>query len=160
VAIILGMWPKVARFPSTSLPNAALISCFEACVAIRDAWIVDSGCAQHVCNNASRFVKIDKYDGPPLRSVDTSTAPSGIGEHTHYPRSKRHGLRGFLWPSYWECGQRWQDFPRLPFRMIQRDRGILKDQHSWRHKPRNKISMQHSEGKSREILPPLATFPV
>jgi hypothetical protein len=47
--------------------------------SIRDAWIVDSGCAQHVCNNASRFVKMDKYDGPPLRSVDTSTAPSGIG---------------------------------------------------------------------------------
>lgn len=48
-------------------------------LSIRDAWIVDSGCAQHVCNNASRFVKMDKYDGPPLRSVDTSTAPSGIG---------------------------------------------------------------------------------
>jgi hypothetical protein len=23
---------------------------------IRDAWIVDSGCAQHVCNSASRFI--------------------------------------------------------------------------------------------------------
>jgi hypothetical protein len=48
-------------------------------LSIRDAWIVDSGCAQHICNNASRFVKMDKYDGPPLRSVDTSTAPSGVG---------------------------------------------------------------------------------
>jgi hypothetical protein len=48
-------------------------------LSISDAWIVDSGCAQHVCNNALRFVKMDKYDGPPLRSVDTSTAPSGIG---------------------------------------------------------------------------------
>ncbi|XRM42623.1 hypothetical protein ABZX51_005833 [Aspergillus tubingensis] len=46
---------------------------------IRDAWIVDSGCAQHVCNTASRFVQMDKYHGPPLRSVDTSTAPSGVG---------------------------------------------------------------------------------
>ena len=48
-------------------------------LSIRDAWIVDSGCAQHVCNNASRFVKMAKYHGPPLRSVDTSTAPSGVG---------------------------------------------------------------------------------
>ncbi|KAJ5473962.1 hypothetical protein N7475_003528 [Penicillium sp. IBT 31633x] len=48
-------------------------------LSIRDAWIVDSGCAQHVCNNASRFVKMDKYHGPPLRSVDTSTTPSGVG---------------------------------------------------------------------------------
>ena len=46
---------------------------------IRDAWIVDSGCAQHVCNKASRFVQMDKYHGPPLRSVDTSTTPSGVG---------------------------------------------------------------------------------
>jgi hypothetical protein len=46
---------------------------------IRDAWIVDSGCAQHVCNNASRFVQMEKYHGPPLRSVDASTAPSGVG---------------------------------------------------------------------------------
>jgi hypothetical protein len=30
-------------------------------LSIRDAWIIDSGCAQHVCNNASRFVKVDKY---------------------------------------------------------------------------------------------------
>ncbi|KAH7394837.1 hypothetical protein BKA66DRAFT_567224 [Pyrenochaeta sp. MPI-SDFR-AT-0127] len=27
---------------------------------IRDASIVDSGCAQHVCNNASKFVQMDK----------------------------------------------------------------------------------------------------
>lgn len=47
-------------------------------LSIHDAWIVDSGCAQHVCNNASRFVEMDKYRGPPLRSVDTSTAPSGV----------------------------------------------------------------------------------
>ncbi|KAJ5973203.1 hypothetical protein N7481_010413 [Penicillium waksmanii] len=46
---------------------------------INDAWIVDNGCAQHVCNNAMGFVKMDKYDGPPFRSVDTSMAPSGIG---------------------------------------------------------------------------------
>ncbi|KAJ5654904.1 hypothetical protein N7490_001907 [Penicillium lividum] len=46
---------------------------------IRNAWIVDSGCAQHVCNNASRFIQMDKYHGPPLRSVDTSTSPSGVG---------------------------------------------------------------------------------
>jgi hypothetical protein len=46
---------------------------------IRDAWIVDSGCAQHVCNTASRFIQMEKYHGPPLRSVDTSTTPSGIG---------------------------------------------------------------------------------
>jgi hypothetical protein len=48
-------------------------------LSIRNAWIVDSGCAQHVCNDASRFVKIDKYHGPPLRSVNTSTTPSGVG---------------------------------------------------------------------------------
>jgi hypothetical protein len=46
---------------------------------IRDVWNVDSGCVQHVCNNASRFVKMDKYPGPPLGSVDTFTAPSGVG---------------------------------------------------------------------------------
>jgi hypothetical protein len=46
---------------------------------IRDAWIVDSGCAQHVCNTASRFIQMEKYHGPPLRSVDTSTTPSGVG---------------------------------------------------------------------------------
>jgi len=57
-------------FPSMMVTKSASIS---------DAWIVDSGCAQHVCNNATRFVKMDKYNGPPLRSVDTSTAPSGIG---------------------------------------------------------------------------------
>lgn len=57
-------------FPSMMVTKSA---------SINDAWIVDSGCAQHVCNNATRFVKMDKYDGPPLRSVDTSTAPSGIG---------------------------------------------------------------------------------
>jgi hypothetical protein len=46
---------------------------------IRDAWIVDSGCAQHVCNSVSKFVQIDRYHGPPLRSVDSSTPPSGVG---------------------------------------------------------------------------------
>ncbi|OJZ82622.1 hypothetical protein ASPFODRAFT_210455 [Aspergillus luchuensis CBS 106.47] len=46
---------------------------------IRDAWIVDSGCAQHVCNSASRFIQMDKYHGLPLRSVDASTTPSGVG---------------------------------------------------------------------------------
>jgi hypothetical protein len=46
---------------------------------IRDAWIVDSGCAQHVCNAASRFIQMDKYHGPPLRSVDSLTTPSGVG---------------------------------------------------------------------------------
>lgn len=45
-------------------------------LSIRDAWIVNSGCAQHLYNNASRFIKMDKYHGPQLRSVDTSTAPS------------------------------------------------------------------------------------
>ncbi|KAI3056906.1 hypothetical protein CBS147353_11111 [Aspergillus niger] len=45
-------------------------------LTIRDAWIVDSGCAQHVCNSASRFIQMDKYHGPPLRSVDASTTPS------------------------------------------------------------------------------------
>jgi hypothetical protein len=48
-------------------------------LSIRDAWIVDSGCAQHVCNSASRFVQMAKYHGPSLRGVDTSTAPSGVG---------------------------------------------------------------------------------
>ncbi|KAJ5829151.1 uncharacterized protein N7525_007404 [Penicillium rubens] len=48
-------------------------------LSIRDAWIVDSGCAQHVCNSASKFVQMDKYHGPPLRSVDASTTPSGVG---------------------------------------------------------------------------------
>jgi hypothetical protein len=57
-------------FPSMMVTKSASIS---------DAWIADSGCAQHVCNNATRFVKMDKYNGSPLRSVDTSTAPSGIG---------------------------------------------------------------------------------
>ncbi|KAJ5931193.1 hypothetical protein N7516_005682 [Penicillium verrucosum] len=47
--------------------------------SIRDAWIVDSGCAQHVCNSASRFVQMAKYHGPSLRGIDTSTAPSGVG---------------------------------------------------------------------------------
>jgi hypothetical protein len=47
--------------------------------SIRDAWIVDSGCAQHVCNTAARFVQIDKYYRPSLRSVDASTTPSGVG---------------------------------------------------------------------------------
>lgn len=46
---------------------------------IRDAWIVDSGCAQHICNNASKFVQMNKYDGPPLRSVDATTSPTGVG---------------------------------------------------------------------------------
>ncbi|KAK7177522.1 hypothetical protein PSPO01_16430 [Paraphaeosphaeria sporulosa] len=45
---------------------------------LQDAWIVDSGCAPHVCNNASRFVYIDKYDGPPIQSVDDSTSASGV----------------------------------------------------------------------------------
>ena len=48
-------------------------------LSIRDAWIVDSGCAQHVCNSASRFVQMAKYHSPSLRGVDTSTAPSGVG---------------------------------------------------------------------------------
>ncbi|KAJ6047020.1 uncharacterized protein N7446_011854 [Penicillium canescens] len=48
-------------------------------LSIRDAWIVDSGCAQHVCNSASRFVQMAKYHGPSLTGVDTSTAPSGVG---------------------------------------------------------------------------------
>lgn len=64
--------------------NLALFNHTLAMVAtktpsIRDAWIVDSGCAQHVCNNTARFVQMDKYYGPPLRSVDASTAPSGVG---------------------------------------------------------------------------------
>ena len=48
-------------------------------LSIRDAWIVNSGCAQHVCNNASRFVEMEKYHRPPLKSVDTSTTPSRVG---------------------------------------------------------------------------------
>ena len=48
-------------------------------LSVRNAWIADSGCAQHVCNNASRFVQMAKYHGPSLRGVDTSTAPSGVG---------------------------------------------------------------------------------
>jgi hypothetical protein len=41
--------------------------------------IIDSGCAQHVCNSASRFVQIAKYYGPVLRGVGTSTAALGVG---------------------------------------------------------------------------------
>ncbi|KAI2867915.1 hypothetical protein CBS76997_10738 [Aspergillus niger] len=48
-------------------------------LTVRDAWIVHSGCAQHVCNSTSRFIQMDKYHGPPLRSVDASTTPSGVG---------------------------------------------------------------------------------
>ncbi|CRG92846.1 hypothetical protein PISL3812_09917 [Talaromyces islandicus] len=48
-------------------------------LSIHEAWIVDSGCAQHICNTAARFVQMEKYHGPPLRSVDTSTTPSGVG---------------------------------------------------------------------------------
>ena len=48
-------------------------------LSICNAWIVDSGCAQHVCNSASRFAQMAKYYGPSLRGVDTSTAPSGVG---------------------------------------------------------------------------------
>ncbi|EDN03770.1 hypothetical protein HCAG_01635 [Histoplasma mississippiense (nom. inval.)] len=48
-------------------------------LSIHDAWIVDSGCAQHVCNNRSKFVQLNNYCGPPLRSVDASTAPLGVG---------------------------------------------------------------------------------
>jgi hypothetical protein len=47
--------------------------------SIHDAWIVDSGCAQHICNTTARFVQMGKYSGPPLRSVNTSTSPSGVG---------------------------------------------------------------------------------
>jgi hypothetical protein len=47
--------------------------------SIHDAWIVDSGCAQHICNTAAKFVHMEKYYGPPLRSVNTSTTPSGVG---------------------------------------------------------------------------------
>ncbi|CAG9948808.1 unnamed protein product, partial [Clonostachys rosea f. rosea IK726] len=46
---------------------------------IRDAWIVDSGAAQHVCNNTSKFVQMDMYHGPALKSVDATTSPSGVG---------------------------------------------------------------------------------
>ena len=46
---------------------------------IREAWIVDTGCAQHICNNRSKFVTMGDYFGPPLKSVDGSTAPSGVG---------------------------------------------------------------------------------
>ncbi|KAK7212007.1 hypothetical protein V2G26_019185 [Clonostachys chloroleuca] len=46
---------------------------------IRDAWIVDSGSAQHICNDTSKFVQMDVYHGPALRSVDASTSPSGVG---------------------------------------------------------------------------------
>ncbi|OJD10622.1 hypothetical protein AJ78_08417 [Emergomyces pasteurianus Ep9510] len=48
-------------------------------LSIHDAWIVDSGCAQHVCNNRSKFVQLNNYCEPPLRSVDASTAPLGVG---------------------------------------------------------------------------------
>jgi hypothetical protein len=90
--------PKRPTFMATQVPRQDINEAFGAeiegnfttldhipglmvtkALSIRDAWIVDSGCAQHVCNNASRFVKMDQYNGPPLRSVDTSTAPSGIG---------------------------------------------------------------------------------
>ena len=62
-----------------AMPDHTLAMMASKTLPIRDAWIVDSGCAQHVCNNTSRFVQMDKYHGPPLRSVDTSTAPSGVG---------------------------------------------------------------------------------
>jgi hypothetical protein len=64
--------------------NLALISHTFAIMTakilpIHDAWIVDSGCAQHVCNNVSKFIKLDKYHGPLLKSVNTSLIPSRIG---------------------------------------------------------------------------------
>ncbi|KAJ5111782.1 hypothetical protein NUU61_001412 [Penicillium alfredii] len=73
-----------AAFSAEVEGNVATFDFFPSLMAtkslsIRDAWIVDSGCAQHVCNNASRFVNMDEYNGPPLRSVDTSTTPSGVG---------------------------------------------------------------------------------
>jgi hypothetical protein len=61
---------------------------------IRDAWIIDSGCAQHVCNNASKFVQIGTYHRPALRSVDAPTSPSGIG--TINVLCNAHGRRRWL----------------------------------------------------------------
>lgn len=46
---------------------------------IRDAWIVDSGSAQHVCNDASKFMQMDVYHKPALSSVDASTSLSAVG---------------------------------------------------------------------------------
>ncbi|OJD25385.1 hypothetical protein ACJ73_03246 [Blastomyces percursus] len=53
-------------------------------LSIHDAWIVDSGCAQHVCNNRSKFVQLNNYCGPPLSCVDASTAPLGVGTDVHF----------------------------------------------------------------------------
>jgi hypothetical protein len=55
------------------IPDHTLAMMATKTLPIRDAWIVDSGCAQHVCNSASKFVQINEYYGPPLRSVDGST---------------------------------------------------------------------------------------
>ncbi|RAO71520.1 uncharacterized protein BHQ10_007532 [Talaromyces amestolkiae] len=62
-----------------ALFNHTLTMMATKTLSIRDAWIVDSRCAQHICNTAAKFVHMEKYYGPPLRSVDTSTTPSGIG---------------------------------------------------------------------------------
>lgn len=62
-----------------SLFNHTLTMMATKSPSIHDAWIVDSGCAQHICNTTARFVQMEKYYGPPLRSVNTCTTPSGVG---------------------------------------------------------------------------------
>jgi hypothetical protein len=46
---------------------------------IRNAWIINSRCAQHIYNNTLKFVQLNKYHGLPLKSVNTLTTPSGVG---------------------------------------------------------------------------------
>jgi hypothetical protein len=62
-----------------ALFNYSLTIMITKTLSICDAWIADSGYAQHMCNNTTRFVSMDKYHGPPLRSVDNTTTPSGVG---------------------------------------------------------------------------------
>lgn len=64
---------------SWGTPADTLTMMVTRTIPIRDAWIIDNGCAQHVCNNASKFVQMDTYHGPALRSVDAFTYPSGVG---------------------------------------------------------------------------------
>lgn len=61
-----------------AMPDHSLAMTATRTLPIRDAWIVDTGCAQHICNKRSKFVTMGDYFGPPLKSVDGSTAPTGL----------------------------------------------------------------------------------
>lgn len=62
--------------------NIALFSYFlimmaTKTVSIDDAWIINSGYTQHVCNNVTRFVHMEKYYKPPHRSVNSTMTSWG-----------------------------------------------------------------------------------